>query len=358
MARRKDGYIEKTVTINGRRVHVYGKNDREIHDKVDQLYDEQYHGITSDMPFKKYAAHWLDVTLPGKALNTCMSYKKCVNQICRDIGDYPIGYMKRSEIEKALNQHKDTPSTRNKMLSLLKSIYNLAVDDGICQFNPCTNIKNIPEKPNHRDRFTKEEINAIKKADLPPTERLFVDILYHTGLRKGEALGLSRRSIGNGVIHITEQSVWDSSGKAVIAPLKTFNASRDIPIPSELEKQIRAYMKATPSIYLFESIRSRHAFSYSWFDVRVAIYKVDHPNFTDKNRRHRVRHSLVPCKITPHMFRHNYASILYDNHIDPKVAQKLLGHASIKTTIGIYTHLSKESVQDAYDVVRGISAVM
>ncbi len=45
---------------------------------------------------------------------------------------------------------------------------------------------------------------------------------------------------------------------------------------------------------------------------------------------------------TWHCLRHTYASILYDADVDVLTAQKLLGHSDIKTTLGIYTHLSKE----------------
>lgn len=46
--------------------------------------------------------------------------------------------------------------------------------------------------------------------------------------------------------------------------------------------------------------------------------------------------------LTPHYFRHNYASILYNAGIDVLSAKKFLGHSNVKTTLEIYSHLSKE----------------
>ena len=46
--------------------------------------------------------------------------------------------------------------------------------------------------------------------------------------------------------------------------------------------------------------------------------------------------------LTPHYFRHNYASILYNAGVDVLSAQKFLGHANVKVTLEIYSHLSKE----------------
>ena len=46
-------------------------------------------------------------------------------------------------------------------------------------------------------------------------------------------------------------------------------------------------------------------------------------------------------KITPHMLRHTYATMLFDANVDVKSAQKFLGHADIEVTLSIYTHLTK-----------------
>ena len=52
-------------------------------------------------------------------------------------------------------------------------------------------------------------------------------------------------------------------------------------------------------------------------------------------------------KLTPHQFRHAYASyILFDAGVDVKVAQELLGHASIEMTRNIYTHISQTKLKE------------
>jgi integrase len=53
--------------------------------------------------------------------------------------------------------------------------------------------------------------------------------------------------------------------------------------------------------------------------------------------------------ITPHMFRHTYATILYNAGVDIKSAQRFLGHSDINVTLKIYTHLSTKKEQEAID---------
>lgn len=56
-------------------------------------------------------------------------------------------------------------------------------------------------------------------------------------------------------------------------------------------------------------------------------------------------------KLTPHMFRHTYATILYNAGVDVKSAQKFLGHADINVTLKIYTHLSSQKEQEAVNAL-------
>jgi site-specific recombinase XerD len=55
---------------------------------------------------------------------------------------------------------------------------------------------------------------------------------------------------------------------------------------------------------------------------------------------------MVIEPFTWHCLRHTYATILYDAGVDVLTAKDLLGHEDVKTTLGIYTHLSEEKKQN------------
>ena len=357
--RRKDGRLQKGVTIDGVRHYVYGYTEREIADRVAELWDEKFNGIQNDITFEEYARHWLDVALVEKSPNTVISYERATNHMIALIGRLRVQEIKRSEIEKALNEYVDKPTMRVKMLMVTRMILGMGVDDGICKSNAAANIRiHKPTRP-ERDRLSKKETDAVMKSDLPCDLRLLVDVLYYTGIRKGEALGLTRKSIGDGVLHITEQRQFDKKGAAYTTKLKSKNAARDVPITAELERRLREYAKTTDTIYLFERISTRHKFSAAWKSVEIAFLKILKPDYKTGRRGLRdVTEKQIPCRITPHILRHNYASILHDRGVDVLVAQKLLGHASIATTLGIYTHLDKGAEAKRFDDIRDIFEAM
>ena len=55
----------------------------------------------------------------------------------------------------------------------------------------------------------------------------------------------------------------------------------------------------------------------------------------------------VKPTLTPHYFRHNYVTLLYESGIDPLVAMKIVGHTDYQTTANIYTHLKEETLRRA-----------
>ena len=65
-----------------------------------------------------------------------------------------------------------------------------------------------------------------------------------------------------------------------------------------------------------------------------------------RSQMQKASHALLHKRITPHMFRHTFATTLLENNVDIRYIQELLGHSSIKTT-QIYLHLSNASIRTA-----------
>ena len=58
--------------------------------------------------------------------------------------------------------------------------------------------------------------------------------------------------------------------------------------------------------------------------------------------------------ITPHYFRHNYVTMLYEADVDPLIAMKIVGHTDYQTTANIYTHIKEEMLKKATVDLNGV----
>lgn len=73
-----------------------------------------------------------------------------------------------------------------------------------------------------------------------------------------------------------------------------------------------------------------------------ALTSSTRPMFQSAFKRKRLKLTL-----TPHHFRHNYITVMYEGGIDPLIAMKIVGHRDYQTTANIYTHLSQETMKRA-----------
>ena len=162
---------------------------------------------------------------------------------------------------------------------------------------------------------------------------LLVALLYYTGMRLGEALGLQWECVDfrRKVIHVRQQV---NLRKGTITPPKTKESIRDIPLPDELAEML---VRGFPQAFVFPAPDGTYYRNSSsnrlWRSLMERMAELG-PDIETREDGASV--------LTPHYFRHNYASILYNAGVDVLSAQKFLGHANVKVTLEIYSHLSKE----------------
>ena len=62
----------------------------------------------------------------------------------------------------------------------------------------------------------------------------------------------------------------------------------------------------------------------------------------------------IKPRLTPHYFRHNYVTLLYESGVDPLIAMKIVGHTDYQTTANIYTHIKEEMLKKATVDLNGV----
>ena len=213
-----------------------------------------------------------------------------------------------------------------RLLSSLRSFFDWCVMEGEMADNPCDRVdapklgKYLPEV------LSVEEVSAILesvdlKAPFGLRDRAILEVLYGCGLRVSEAAGLRISHV-----HLPEGFV-DVIGKG--------DKQRLVPLGEVAADAIRAYLPArpAPAERSFEDILFLNRFGRPL--SRVSIFKLV---------KTQAMVAGIRKEISPHTFRHSFATHLIENGADLRIVQEMLGHESILTT-EIYTHIDTKTWQ-------------
>lgn len=264
--------------------------------------------------------------------NTVLSYKKDLEQFrlyCKNMDVKNIDYDFIRDYLKFLYDKKYSSKSISRHISSLKSFFKFLMLNDTIKTNPMILIsspkveKKLPNYLNYNDLETilsipdKNEVLGLRNA-------LILELLYSCGVRVIELVNIKLSDIdfGNNRILILGKGNKERFvlyGNVCSSLLNDYiNKSRAILLKGENE-------------YLFlnkfgDKITDRA--------IRMIVDDV-------------IKKSSLKLKISPHTFRHTFATHLLNEGADLKIVQELLGHENIATT-GIYTHVSNERLRNVY----------
>lgn len=334
--------------------NIYAKTIRELEEKAAVYRQELEKGMVVDdrgLTVAVWSKKWLETYKAGVELKTSQMYENAVNNhIIPVLGRYTLKQLRPHHIQELINELADKGLTRTLHIIkiTLNQILEQAVDNGYMYKNIASKII-LPtyQKPKKRS-LTDAEKKYILAADLPLKEKAFVYTLLYTGLRKGEALALTVDDVDmeNRTIDVNKTIVVQSNQATIKPRPKSLAGNRTVPIIDELYPILLEHLSRLEGTYLFTSAKgtlmSHSAFARMWTKILNA-FKVACIADSDTNALD------IANDITPHIFRHSYATMLYYAGVDIKTAQYLLGHSSIQMTMDIYTHLDTRQTLNAAD---------
>jgi integrase/recombinase XerD len=221
---------------------------------------------------------------------------------------------------------KVSERSQSRFLSALRSFYDWMQIEGYMSENPCDRV-DMPKLGVYLPSVlsvqeVEDVINSIDRSDwIGLRDKAILEVLYGCGLRVSEAVGLriSGLYLDEGFIRII--------GKG--------NKERLIPLGDMACNAVRAYLDVRPQPADPQSddllFLNRFGKSFS----RVSMFKLI---------KKQALIAGISKEISPHTFRHSFATHLVENGADLRVVQEMLGHESITTT-EIYTHIEAATWQ-------------
>lgn len=235
------------------------------------------------------------------------------------------------------------PRSIARMLSSVRSFTAFAAGEGWLPLDPGTAVR-PPKAPMRLPKAISVEdmerlLGAVSvDADDPVQlrDKALLELLYATGARISEAVGLSV----DDVTTLSDDSAPDADGLAVVKVTGKGNKQRVVPLGSFARAAIDAYLvrarpvfaargPSTPALFL-GARGARLSRQSAWLVIQSAAAAAG-----------------LEAHVSPHTFRHSFATHLLEGGADVRVVQELLGHASVATT-QIYTMVTADMLRDVY----------
>jgi len=274
----------------------------------------------------------------GLSINTINSYTNDLEKLVKFLSENTIEYSPISIEENTIQQFiyeaakKINSRSQARLISALRSFFDYLVFEDYRKTNPTDLIEAPKIGRKLPDTLSEEEIDAlIGTIDLShpfgERNRTILETMYSCGLRVSEVITLKISDL------FFEEGFIRVLGKA--------NKERFIPIHSQAQKYILSYIN---DIRIHQDSQKNHEDTLFLSRrgkglTRQMVFMILNETAIKIN---------LKKKISPHTFRHSFATHLLKNGADLRAIQQMLGHESITTT-EIYVHLDKSYLKDVVE---------
>jgi len=279
----------------------------------------------------------------GLAANSIAAYRRDLSKFAIFLGSKPLADVVPetiTEFETTLREANLSVASINRVDSTLRSFFKhlqqeYGYADPTLEISPKKSARRLPKALTIAQIVSM--IDAALRDGQPITVRdqAMMELLYSSGARVSELIGINMNDLStietdDGVI--TTLKLRGKGSKERIVPLGSFAAKAIENYMVRVRPDLAAKSSKTTSALFLNSRGSRISRQSAWqmvLDAAEAAGVTEH--------------------VSPHVFRHSYATHLLDGGADIRVVQELLGHASVTTT-QIYTLITIDKVRESYSM--------
>lgn len=354
VTQRKDGLYVGRFQYQGIRYNVTDQDMKKCADKLEKMKYEIKNGIyckesivTVNNWFHTWIEEYKESTVKKNTVETYrIIYKK---HIKKSLGSRKIKEVRPEMIQRLYNSLKKDGSSKAMIQTvgtILHSMFQQAYKNEMIQKNPVS-MATIPKMKNKKEPrvMTLEEqklfMEYAKNEEIGDICELFLS----TGLRSGELRGLEWEDIDfkNKVVHVTGTLCYSTeTGWRKDTP-KTRTSKRDIPMLNNVEILLKRVKRRQMErkLYMGDKWQTVKGFENLVFlDVSgLPMYQSSLRSKIDKIQGKIVKDGHEFERITPHTFRHTFATRCIENGVPPQVLKGILGHSSLSMTMDLYAHV-------------------
>lgn len=277
----------------------------------------------------------------GLSLNTVAAYRRDLNKFAdflsgRDL--FVVDPQTINDFEVSLRLAKLSPTSINRIDSTLRGFFkHINIEYGLA--NPTLEIEMSKSARRLPKALTVEQILLLIESSFHEGEpitlrdKAMIEVLYGSGARVSELIGINTTDINISETsdgEITTLKLRGKGGKERVVPLGSYARKAIDDYRTRIRPTLSAQKSGANNALFLNARGARITRQSAWSIVLKAAQLAG-----------------ISEKVSPHVFRHSYATHLLDGGADIRVVQELLGHASVTTT-QIYTLITIDKVREVY----------
>ena len=280
---------------------------------------------------------WMSLNFPAYKLTTRRGYRLVLHRhVLPYFGTWRLGDISKRDVQQFVGskfqQRRLSWQTVRNMWIVTSAILEAAVQYSYLTENPARGVKFPPRPPGRVPEVLQADAFAALLGQLPEPVATMVTLGALTGMRIGELLALRWRALDltTGTLHVRE-SVFEGQFQTP----KSAKGTRTLPLgPHACTLLTRHRQRSTqllPDALVFANTKGRP------LRESKLLQRVIQP----------AARAAGVGRVTWHQLRHVHSSLLHDQGVPAKIVQQQLGHASVVTTLNIYTHVVPDSHRQA-----------
>ncbi|WP_432934408.1 site-specific tyrosine recombinase XerD [Microbispora sp. CA-135349] len=226
-------------------------------------------------------------------------------------------------------------SSAARAVSAVRGLHRFALREGVAGHDPAHEVRPPRQLRRLPKAITVAEVERLiaacgpEESPLALRNRALLEVLYGTGARISEAVGLAVDDVPTGPDNVEEQvRLRGKGGRTRIVPLGRFARQALDAYVVRARPGLAAHGRGTPALFL-NARGGRLTRQGAWEVLQAAAERAGLSG------------------VSPHMLRHSFATHLLDGGADVRVVQELLGHASVTTT-QVYTLVTVDKLREVY----------
>ncbi len=370
ICQRKDGkYTARYSAKDGKRREKHFNTLPEARNWLaDMQYEDKHTIVTvrSDLTVDQWFAYWMENMICDLAPNTRRNYReRYENNIQAVIGAMQMSDVRPMHCKAVLNRMEEAyaGSTIRQTYITMGTFFKSAVMNGIISRHPMDGVRYTkPMRAVDDIKFLslEEQAKFLEAAKHSHNYRQYA-LLLETGLRTSELIGLTWDAVNWEKHTLTVNKTLEyrhKQGYWRAGPPKSEKSYRTIPLTDRAynilkecyeEREVRKESEVLSQTLEYMDRKTGQKMRLHMHDLVFVNWRTGEPakNSSYDTHLYKLCDEAGIKRFCMHALRHTYATRAIESGMQPKVLQKLLGHASIKTTMDRYVHVTDDSLAHA-----------